>query len=198
MRGVTLILVAALCHAEIVDRVAANIGLQVITDADVVNEARMQAFIDGAALDLSPAHKRRVLDRLIEQSLVRKELEFARFAPVPNEEVEPLLKQILAQHSNFAEYYITLDQLRAHVAWTLTMLRFIEYRFQPGVQISEREVRQEYRRRTAELREKPPLDELRPELEKIIRQRLIDAALDRWLGEARTQTTIVYHNGYQN
>lgn len=202
MRTLVLLLAAVIGSAEIVDRVAANIGHRVITDADVIEEARVEAFIEGTAVDLSKENKRKVLDRLVDQALMRKELEFTRFAPVSDAEIEPLVQQTLARHSDPAGYGITLEQLRKHVAWTLTMLRFIEFRFQPSVQITNAQVRQEYRRRAAEWRaqhktEPPPLETLRADIEKILRQRLVDAALDRWLGEVRTQNEILYHGGYK-
>jgi hypothetical protein len=200
---------AIVCAAEVVDRVAANIGLQVITATQVEQEARITAFDEGVPPDLSPANQRKVLDRLIDQFLIRKELEFTHFAPVAESEVEPVLKQIRDRYRTekefnqaLADYGITADELKNHVTWTVTVLRFIEYRFQPAVQISPTAIRQEYRRQAAEWQRKnktppPPLEQIQPEIEKIIRQRLVDASLDRWLGEVRTQTNIAYHDGFK-
>lgn len=202
MRAVWLLLFAGLCAAEIVDRVAVNIGHHVITETEVVGEARMEAFLDASQPDLSDMNKRKVLDRLVEQYLIRRELEFTRFTPVADQEVEPLFQQTMAQHPGALPAGITRDQVREHVAWTLTMMRFIEYRFAPAVQISDQQIRQEYRRQAAAFLEKnktpaPPIDQMRFDLEKLIRQRLVTSALDRWLGEVRTQTSIVYHEGYK-
>lgn len=196
-----LLTLTPLLQAEIIDRVAANIGHQVITDAAVIAAERLSAYVEQTPVDLSQANKRKVLDRLIDQALMRKELEFTRFTHVTEEEVAPLVEQVLATRGDPAAHGITLDELRKHMAWTLTMLRFIEYRFQPGVQITEQQIGQEYRRQAASFRAKntdpPPLEQLRPELEKIVRQRLVDAALDRWLGEMRNQHQILYHAEYK-
>ena len=91
-----------------------------------------------------------------------------------------------------------LDRVR----WQLALLQFIEYRFQPAVQVTNSELGRStggsvatgLRRTRRSLRR---WKQIRPELEKIVRQRLTDSALDRWLGEARTQNTILYHEGYQ-
>jgi hypothetical protein len=204
-----LILLASITRAEIVDRVAANIGRRVITDTEVEQEVRVEAFVEGVPVDLSAANKRRVLDRLVDQFLIRKELEFTRFAPVSDADVAPMPKQIRDRYSSeeaFKEalnkYQISADDLKKQVSWTLTMLRFIEYRFQPAVQVTQSQIRQEYRRRVADWKQRsdaavPPLQQIQPEIEKLLRQRLVDAALDGWLGEARTQNDIVYHGEYK-
>ena len=197
------------CRAELVDRVAANIALHVITATDVEQEARITAFDEGVAVDISPANQRKVLDRLIDQYLMRRELEFTRFAPIADVETKPVLKQVRDRFPSedqfiraLATYGVTAADLQKQVTWTITVLRFIEFRFQPSVQISAAQIRQEYQRRAAEWKDKnntdaPPLEQIQTEIEKMLRQRLVDASLDRWLGEVRTQTEIVYHEGFK-
>lgn len=199
IRGCLLCLLVSWPAApEIIDRVAANISRSVILDSEVVEEARVEAFIQAAEPDLTAANKRKILDRLIDQFLIRRELEFTRFAPASDKDIEPLVKQITDRNRDYARYRITPELLKKHVGWTLNMLRFVEYRFAPAIQISPAEIEREYRRRLPEWKDKaPPLDEIRPELEKLLIQSHVDAALDRWLGEMRTQNDIVYHEGYK-
>lgn len=208
-RIVWLSVLSAAASGEIVDRIAASVGYEVIAESEVSDALRVAAFIDGVPPDFSPDNKRKVLDRLIDQTLVRREVEFTRFPLPADMEVEPLLKQVRepfpdgqAWHEALAKSGIAEAQVIAVLKWQLTMLRFIEYRFQPAVQVSNAEVRQEYRRQAAEWREKngtepPTLQQIRPEIDKIVRQRLTDSALDRWLGEVRTQNTILYRQGYR-
>ncbi len=196
-------------QAAIVDRIAASVGFEVITDSQVADAIRVTAFLNGAQLDFSPENKRKVLDQLIDQTLVRREVGFTRFQQVSAADVEPLLKQVKTRFPDEPAYRqalakdgITETQVISELSWQLTMLRFIEYRFQPAVQVTNTEIRQEYRRQSATWREKnatepPPLQQIRPEIEKIVRQRLTDSALDRWLGEVRTQDTILYREGYK-
>ena len=198
MRMVILLLAMSwAARAEIVDRVAASLGLQVITDAQVVEEIRVQSFIDKVPVDTSVDNKRKTLERLIEQTLVRRELEFTRFAPISDAEVEPVLDGMSSRFQELPKYQITVQELRRHIAWTLTMLRFLEYRFQPSVQISDAQLQQEYRRQLRDNPGLPPLEQVRGDIEKVVRQRLVDASLDRWLGEARTQLDILYHGEYK-
>jgi hypothetical protein len=202
-------LAAAAAPAEILDRIAANIGQQVITNSEVTREIQVTALIEGTAPDFGAENRRRVLDRLIDQALVRREVEFTRFQLPSTEEVQGLLKQVKDRFPDQASYQaalnkhdITEQDLIGHLRWQLAMLRFIEYRFRPAVQLTEPTIRREYRRQIRAWREKnegeaPSLEKIRPEIEKILRQQLTDSALDRWLGEVRTQNTIIYHEGYQ-
>lgn len=193
----TLICLITAAQAVIVDRVAVSIGRKVVTDAQVQEEVRLQSFIDSVPVDLSKDNKRKTADRLVDQFLVRRELEFTRFAPISDAEIAPVLKDLAARTSELSKYGITLDQLKRHIAWTLTMLRFIEFRFQPSVQITNAQLRQEYRRQQGDNPKLPPFEQVQPEIEKLVRQRLVDASLDRWLGEMRTQNEIIYHGEYK-
>ena len=206
-----LILPLAVCigRAEIIDRIAANIGQQAITDQQVIEQARLTAVIEGTPVDLSAENKRQVLDRMIDQALVRKEVDFTKFPSATAQEAEPLLKQVRDRYPTEDAFVralnaggISEDALRQYLVWQVTFLRFVEYRFQPSVQITDTEVRQEYGRQTSGWTEKhktppPSLDQMRSELQKIVRQKLTDSALDRWLGEVRTQFDIIYHEGYK-
>jgi hypothetical protein len=196
-------------RAEIIDSIAANIGQQAITDQQVTEQARLTAVIEGTPVDLSAENKRKVLDRMIDQALVRKEVEFTKFPSATAKEAEALLKQVRNRYPADDAFVramnaagISEDALLQYLIWQVTFLRFVEYRFQPSVQITDTEIRQEYGRQTSGWTDKngtppPSLDQMRTELQRIVRQRLTDSALDRWLGEVRTQFDIVYHKGYK-
>ena len=69
-------------HAEIIDRIAVSVGKSVITTSDIDRQIRVSAFLDGVKPDLSPANRSAIADRMVEQKLIRRELETSRF-PVP-------------------------------------------------------------------------------------------------------------------
>lgn len=198
MRAVaTALLFAALAQAVIVDRVAVSINRQVITDAQVIEDVRLQAFIEGVPVDLSLDNKRKAADRLVDQLLIRRELEFTRFAGTSEGEIAPVLKTLEPRFGELSKYGVSIDDVKRHIAWTLTLLRFIEFRFQPSVQISAAQLRQEYERQLRDHPSLAPFEQVQGDIEKIVRQRIVDSALDRWLGEVRTQNTIIYHGEYK-
>src|SRR5436309_13062632 len=72
-------------RAEIIDRVAVVVGNRVITESEILREIRLTAFLNGAALDFSAASRRRTAERLVEQRLIRNEIESSRFPePAPD------------------------------------------------------------------------------------------------------------------
>lgn len=209
MRRVCVIMAVACLgmRAEIVDRIAATVGFEVISESRIEDQIRIGAFIEGTDPDLSLDNRRKTLEQLIEQTLIRREVEFTRFPPPSDADVRSLLDQVTARHPRdlglaLARYGITEEELVAQLRWQLTMLRFIEYRFQPAVDVADNQMQQEYRRQVTRWREKnqgepPSFEQMRPDLEKIVRQKLTDSALDRWLGEVRTQNVILYRGEYR-
>src|SRR5688572_25991518 len=94
------VLAAAVCGGEIIDRVAVTVGPSVITESELRRELRITAFLDGRELDLGSAAKRAAGDRLIDQRLIRREIETSRY-PVSSdpEAIERLLQEVRAKDS---------------------------------------------------------------------------------------------------
>jgi hypothetical protein len=208
-RAGTLLLATFATRGEIVDRIAVSVGNHVITESEVIEEIRVTAFLDGTPVALGADQKRNSAERLIDQSLMQKEIAFTRFSSPSESEVQPLYAQVrgrfpddAAYEAELKKYGLTDAQIRQHLARQLMMLRFIEYRFQPGVQVNEGDIEREYRDfaekwRASKKSDPPPLEQVRDDVEKLVRQRLVDSALDRWLGEVRTQNSIIYRKGYE-
>jgi len=81
--------------------------------------------------------------------------------------------------------------------WQLTLLRFIDYRFRPGIQIPPPDVQAYYRQQVSEWRQKgtnpiPTIEEARDQIEEILTQQRIDQALDQWIQDTRKQVNINY------
>src|SRR6185369_236100 len=78
-------------RGDIIDRIAASVGNRVIALSDLDRAIRVSAFLDGAQPDFSPAAKRAMTERLVEQKLIRRELDTSRY-PMPDAaEVDPVL-----------------------------------------------------------------------------------------------------------
>ena len=190
--------------AEIVDRIAVSVGNQVITESEVVEQIRVAAFLNRETPDFGPEAKRKAAERLVEQTLFRRDMEFAHFAAPGVAEAAGMEEEIRQRYASGAEFEdglrrggLSLGQLRAHLRWQIMLLRFIEYRFAPAVQISDDEIAKYYAAQRAEWeRQKrtpvPELGESRAAIEKILTQQRVDQAVDRWLGDTRTQVEIRY------
>jgi len=203
-----LLAAAALAaRAEIIDRIAVTVDKIVITESDLIKHIRVAAFLDNEPVDLGVAARRAAARQMVEQVLVRREMKISRYpAPAPDA-VEPVLADLLRKRSwdrqklaeLLAKYGISEQDLRASLLMQLTVLRFVEYRFRPGVALNHEEVGAYYkneflhRRRGGNSGDAPPLDDVRDGIEKILIERHVDEALDAWLKQAAGRARIRYH-----
>lgn len=192
-------------RGEIIDRVAVTVDKIVITESDVVNQMRIAAFLNSAPLRLTPETKRGAATRLVEQVLIRREMEISRYPAPALAETSGLLEELKAERfpnddgyqRSLADYGITEQELRENLLLQLTVLRFIEFRFRPGITVTEEEVGQYYREqllaRWGPQNGNPPtLDDSRDQIEDILIEARVSEALDRWLVQAAGQARILY------
>jgi hypothetical protein len=189
---------------EVVDRLAIAVGREAITELQLDEEIRVAAFLNRRPVVRDLDTRRAAADRLVQQLLVRREMEVSRY-PLPGEEdVNKYFDQIRAEFSSAAEfdqalttYELTRSTLRDHLALQLTTLRFIEFRFQPEIDIPEAEIQTSYERELATRSQAypgapPSLEASRESIRKALTEKRIDRALDAWLQERRKRVHVVY------
>jgi hypothetical protein len=203
---VLLSLVASLARPEIIDRIAVTLDNQVITESEILREIRLTDFLNGEPLAPDATAKRQAADRLVEQKLIRKEIELGHYAAPPPGDVEQMLKQVQTQRFRglqeytqaLKEYGITEDDVRAHLLWQATLLRFIDVRFRPAIQISDDEIRKYYDQELPALEKqtgrdrKINLDELREKIHARLTDERIDKQMDEWLVESKKRVRLNY------
>jgi len=179
-------------HAELIDRIAVSVGNRVITQNDLERQIRVVAFQNGVKPDLSPANKRAVAEKMIQQKLIQIDLETSRYPqPVPAELV-PAIEEFKKTHfmdsaeyeRSLSAYQITEQDLLDLLVWQRTLLNFIEIRFETGVQVSEVEV-------DAYAREKKMTT---AEAERALISQRADEQADHWLRDVRRRTEIIVHD----
>ncbi|MCC6860718.1 MAG: hypothetical protein IT158_19275 [Bryobacterales bacterium] len=197
-------LALAASRGEIIDRIAVVVGTSVITASEIERELRLTAFLNGDKLDFSPETKRKAADRLVEQRLIRREMELNRYpGPEPagaDRLLEDVRKTRFSDQAGYQkaleEYQISEADLKAHLFWQLTALRFIEMRFRPGIQIPEEEIEEELARRNPLAANTPTrpvsAEDRRAQVEEELVQRRLDQYLDQWLRNARERTRLEY------
>jgi peptidyl-prolyl cis-trans isomerase SurA len=194
-------------HAEIIDRIAVTVGNRVITRGGLVREMRVAAFLDGRPAETSPAARREAAGRMVEQLLIRRELETSRYPAPSPAEVTPLLDQLkrerfpdaAAYARALADYEITEQDLKEELLWQRTLLLFIEVRFRPGIQVTDAEI-QEYFEKTvkpaaqaAHPGQPVALEDYRARIETTLAGPRVDRDMDNWLKEVRGRTEVIYH-----
>lgn len=207
MRKQLFILVAMVAQAqgEVLDRVAVAVGTRVITESELIEQIRVRAFLDGSPVKFDEDAKREAADKLIQQTLIRREMETSRYAPTDPALGEQLLASFKrdrfadegAYQKALAEARLSEADVRAAFLWQLTVLRFVEFRFRPGIQIPSEEIKEYYetrfvpdwKKRTPGV-EVPTLEQAEQTIETMLGQERIDNALDRWLSQTRAQVNI--------
>jgi hypothetical protein len=203
-RAAFCFLLSAFCllPAEIIDRIAISVGNQVITENQIDEEIRLTAFLNQEKFDLDNAERKKAAGRLIEQTLVRREMEFSRYPQPPLSDADHALETLKARYKTEAEYQQALDAdgitevgLKRRLLWQATLLRFIDYRFRPGIQIPDAEVQAYYQQQLDKWKQEgiqpvPTLEDVRSSVEQTLTEQHIDQALDRWLADTRTQVAI--------
>jgi len=187
-----------LLGAELVDRLALTVGTEIITEQQVLLHLRTAAMLNEEPVLVNAYEKRRAAQKLIELALIRLEMQNNRY-PLPEEaQVETALKAIRDQRFSaddsvfqnaLQRYQITESDLRDSLKWQLAILSFIEFRFRPGVQISEEEMRDFYQYDYAD-RSRKSYELARTEILELLTQQRIDNLLDRWLTQTESATKV--------
>jgi hypothetical protein len=189
----SLVLLLALANAEVLDRVAVSIGNQVITESQLIQEIRLDSFLNNEPPSFSPAAMRAAANLLIDQKLVRKEMEMGRYPSAAPEEAAAMIQKLVKSRPDFDKELtaagIGLDDLQQHLLWGLTLAHFVGLRFRPAVQVTTGDVEQYYREQFSP---QTPLSDVRARITEILQAERSDGALDAWLKDTRAHTTIEY------
>lgn len=202
-RLAVIALVAGLnASPETIDRIAVSVDNTVITESEVIRQIRITALLNGEQPDLSPGNRRETAERLVEQALMKREIAVSRYSPNATAQSEQLYQSFRQRFSTEAawndalkKHLLTDADVRAAFLWQATFLQFVDLRFRPAIQIPEQEMQAWYDehlkgKSTPEAGES--YEEARPKIEEILMQQRVDNAIDRWLGQARTQARIRY------
>jgi hypothetical protein len=191
-------LVPIAAHGQVLDRIVATVGQQVITLSDV-------RAAKGLGLLHQPANATQdsVVDRLVERELMRVEIE--RFG-VPAPPVDVLETRIDAVRERFASpaaftaaleaYGLSEARFRAWVADDWRIEQYIQQRFDAAAQPTDEDVLQYYqsREREFEVNDRPrPFAEVREEARRRLLASRRQALVDDWVTglKRRAEITIL-------
>ena len=210
----TLLLMATLAGTcvfagETIERAVAIINGHTILLSEWDSAVRIESLIEGRPPGpVTGAQRWAALQRLIDQELLREELESAGLAAATKEAVQHRLEEIRAQYKtgnkndNEDQWQAVLDQhgvqsaeLEQAVALQLSELELIDYRLRPSVAISDGAIRGYYRDTYEPQMEKAgakvlPLTEVSAKIREILTQQKMNEGLANWLLSLRAQSDI--------
>lgn len=182
---------------EVVDRIVARVETDIILLSDVRQLSRYQAFLDGKAQSDAD-----ILNRLVDQWIVRSEAGVARFPQPSDEDVNRSIERLKRSFSSPEEFEarqkqtaISDDEIRHFVRAQLYLSNYLDSRFRPSIQIDEKAVDDFYRNRVVPRAESrgqtpPTLENARDFIQEALVQRAINEQADRWLKESRTRVRV--------
>ncbi|HEY3443471.1 MAG TPA: hypothetical protein VGK29_22120 [Paludibaculum sp.] len=195
-----LVLASGIAQADVLDRVVASAGQQVVTLSGVRRQLRLEALVAGSEPEYTAANMRQAAERLIEQALVLREMELSLFVPPNMAEAEAALAKFISDRKQTPEQFqaqvarmgFSDDEFRKEVLWRISVSRFVTFRFAPGVQVSDKEVEKYYNeeftkqaKATDTKMTMPQLEEVRETIYLILATRKTNQALDQWLAQTR-------------
>jgi hypothetical protein len=182
---------------EVVDRIVARVETYIILLSDVRELSRYQTFLDGKAQSDS-----NILNRLIDQWIVRSEAGVARFPQPSDEDVDRSIERLKRSFSSPEEFQtrqkqsgITDDEIRRFVRAQLYLSNYLDSRFRPAIQIDEKAIEDFYKTRVVPRAESrgqtpPTLENARDFIQEALVQGAINEQADRWLKESRTRVRV--------
>jgi hypothetical protein len=194
--GVALLALAATCvrSQELLDQIAARVESDIILLSEVRTLSRYQVLVDGKAESDAA-----ILDRLIDQWIVRSEADTARFPHPTDVEIAHGVEHLQASFASPEEYggrkkqsELSDKEIRRMVAEQLYLSNYLDSRFRPAVQVDAKQVEDFYQqsvvpRAKAHNQAPPPLDASREYIQEALVQRGINDQAEVWLKESRAR-----------
>jgi hypothetical protein len=191
--------------ADVIDRIVATVNGHVILQSDWDDAVRFEAFVDGRPLDqITDQDRSRALDRLIDQELLREQAQSGEASAPRSEEVQQRIQDIQQQHaatepgawqSELHRYALNQPQLEAYIAHDLAVLRQVEARLRPAVQINTDNIESYYRDTfLPQLRkigaQEVPLTQVSNKIREILTEQKVTEMFTSWLQSLRAESKI--------
>ena len=182
---------------EIVDRVAARVENDIILFSEIRLLSRYQEFLDGKS-----ETDAQILDRLIDQWMVRTEADVARFSHPSEAEIDRSLESLRKSFTSAEQYEarkkqsgLSDSEVRGIVASQLYLSNYLDSRFRPSVQVDPKAIEGFYENAVvpqakARGQEPPSLDAARDAIQEALVQSGINDQAEKWLKESRARLHI--------
>jgi len=194
---------------EVIDRIVATVNGHIILQSDWEDAQRYEAFIAGRALDhLSAEERKGVLDRLIDQELLREQMRASDSQHASAEEVTKRIQEIRKQcpgaeteegwRAALVRYGLTEGGLKRRVDAEFDLMRLVDTRLRPTVNIDAKSIESYYNQQLLpQLRQSRttdvPLSEVAPKIKELLTQQKMNQLLTAWLETLRAGSEI--HSG---
>jgi hypothetical protein len=169
--------------AELADRILA------VVDERPLLLSSVRAVEEVRGLDRDAA-----LEETIDERLMFQEAARLPQAGVSEEELEQALRPLRQSHPGL-EDRVPPAELRRLLQRQLVILKYIDFRFQPQIRISEEALREAWNEDYRGQPEGPPFEEAVPELRARLQRRELDQRIEDWVRDLRGRADVRYVEG---
>jgi peptidyl-prolyl cis-trans isomerase SurA len=182
----------------------AVVNKKVITQSEWDEQERFEALVNGRppeSVEFSAAS----LDRLVDQVLMREQIEYVRYEQLTPEmitaQVEAVRKQIYGAQNDqqwqtiLTKYGLSEEEFRNRVAAQVEVMRFVDMRFRPSVHVENEQIEGYYSKTLvpelmkagAKQETLPALKDVEPKIRGILAEERLNEMLRLWLNSLRSQ-----------
>ncbi|MFZ1051103.1 MAG: SurA N-terminal domain-containing protein [Candidatus Sulfotelmatobacter sp.] len=194
---------AAAPAPQVTDRIVATVNSRVILQSDWDEALCYEALLSNRSLAaFTDDDRRAVLDRLVDLELLREQMKSADFRHATNAEVAARIADAHKQypraasddawHSLLASYHLTEKDLFAHVQQQIDVMRLVDARLRPAVQIDSKSIEAYYRDQfVPKLKQagasEVPLTEVSAKIRELLTEEKVSEMLVSWLQTLRSE-----------
>jgi len=198
-----LFIIPAHSSAEVIDRIVATVNGRVILQSDLDEALCYEALLTNRSISsFSDGDRRDVLDRLIDQELLREQVKSADFRHATDAEVTSRIADARKQYpeagsddgwrSLLARYHITEKDIFVRIQQQIDVMRLVDARLRPAIQIDAKSIEAYYRDQfVPKLRQvgasEVPLAEVSGKIRELLTQEKVSEMLVSWLQTLRSE-----------
>jgi hypothetical protein len=189
--------------AQVIDRIIATVNNHVILQSDWDEALCYEALLTNHTLaQFTDDDRRAVLDRLIDQELLREQMKSADFSHATDAEVAARVADARKQYpqsaspeawqSVLARYSLTERDLFAHVRQQIDVMRLVDARLRPAVEIDSKSIEAYYRDQfVPRLKQagasEVPLADVSAKIRELLTEEKVSELLVSWLQTLRSE-----------
>jgi peptidyl-prolyl cis-trans isomerase SurA len=189
--------------AEVIDRIIATVNGRVVLQSDWDEALCYEALLTNRTpAQFTDDDRRAVLDRLIDQELLRDQMKSADFLHATDAEAAARVADARKQSSQaasseawqvlLANYHLTERDLLAHVRQQVDVMRLVDARLRPAVEIDSKSIEAYYRDQfVPKLKQsgasEVPLAEVSAKIREVLTEQKVSELLVSWLQTLRSE-----------
>jgi hypothetical protein len=197
------LLVQSASAGEVIDRIVATVNGRIILQSDWDEALSYEALLNGRPLSqFADEDRRAVLDRLIDQELLCEQMKSADFQHASESEAAVRIADARKQYPEgaadagwqtlLAKYHLTEKDLLSRVKQQIDLLRLVDARLRPTVQIDSKTIEAYYRDQfVPQLKQAGgsdvPLADVSAKIRELLTEQRVSELMVSWLHSLRSE-----------